>query len=339
MAAPAATHVQAYLRQRPIPGLAEPLTIQPVPGAADEQRFLLSPGAPSGTVAAVLKRYAPSALARARREAAGLRLGGQVGLASALLLFDEAGGALGGPVLAFAAPPGDPIGGRPLTDDEAQGWLFLLLTLHHLPADQAPVASTLSPDLAAWWQRVQPTWQACRKAYGGRATRHLLDALAKLHAVVGARVEARSALWRTAARRPCHGNAVPAHVVSDGGRLAFVEWGDFGHGDPAMEIGRAAGLALLSGELTSERHAQFVGGYLRGASDFGDATLADRLVVYGSVLPMGFALTLLQLLAQPDAPRGGRARELEQIATALDMTAQALGVKIGDVRALLAPLG
>lgn len=335
MAAPATTHVQSYLRQHPIPGFSDAAQIQPLPGAADEQRFLLT----EGDGAAIFKRYASSAMERARREAAGLQLGGQVGLATALLLFDEAGGALGGPVVAFAAPPGDPIGGRPISGDEAQGWLFLLLTLHHLPPDGVRVTSTLSPDLTTWWQRVQPTYQACRKAYEGRATRSLLDALNKLHAIVGARVEARSSLWRTAVRRPCHGNAVPAHVVSDGGRLALVEWGDFGLADPAMEIGRAAGLALLSGELTSEQHAQLVGGYLRGTSDFGDASLSDRLVVYGSVLPMGFALTLLQLLAQPGAPREGRARELDQIAAALGSVAQALGVKIGDPRALLAPLG
>jgi hypothetical protein len=334
MAAPSQAQLRDYLHSHPLAGMSGPIEIAPLPGPADEQRFLLS----AGNARAVLKRYAPSAADRARREATGLRVGGLVGLAPTLLLADEARNALGGPVVAFTPPAGAPLGGRPLGDDEVQGWLFLLLALHHLPPTQVGVPSGMSADIAGWWQRMQPAWQACRSAYSAKPTKPLLEALIKLHAVVGARVEARKALWRDAVRRPCHGNAVPDHVVRDGERFALVEWEDFGLGDPALEIGRAAGLALLTGELTRDQHAQFVGSYLRGAADFGDKSLAERILVFGSVLPLGFAFTLLQLLATARGSAEARARELEQVGHALGMTAEALQIKTDSPQTLLAPL-
>jgi hypothetical protein len=126
--------------------------------------------------------------------------------------------------------------------------------------------------------------------------------------------------------------------VRDEGRYALVEWGDFGLGDPALEIGRAAGLALLTGELSNDQYAQLVSSYLRGAGDFGDKTLAERISVFGSMLPLGFSFTLLQLLAAPLTPPDQRARELDQVARALSMTSEALKINIGAPQALLAPL-
>jgi hypothetical protein len=334
MAGPSQAQLREYLQAHPLSGFAGPLEIVPLSGPEDEQRYLLS----AGEKRAVLKRYAPAGAERARREATGLTLGGTVGLAPTLLLADLGSNILGGPVVAFTPPPGAPLGGRPLAEDEVQGWLFLLLALHHLPPAQLTIPSGMSADIVAWWQRMQPAWQACRTAYSGKPTRPLLDSLTKLHAIVGARVEARKALWKDVPRRPCHGNAVAEHVVRDGVRFALVEWGDFGLGDPALEIGRAAGLALLTGELSGQQHAQLVGSYLRGAGDFGDKSLAERILLFNSVLPLGFSFTLLQLLAHPLTPAADRARDLEQVARALAMTAEALQIGIGDPHAMLAPL-
>jgi hypothetical protein len=326
--------VLTYLRAHPISSVTEPVQIVPVPGPADEQRFLLT----SQAGQTLLKRYERNAAERAHREAEGLQLGGTMSLAPALLQYEPAARELGGPVVAFAAPAGAPLGGGPLSDDEAQGWLFLLLALHHLPADRVQVTSGLSPDLAAWWQHIQPAWRECQSALSGKQTRPLLDALKQLHVVVGARVVARQALWSRIPLRPCHGNAGPDNIASENGRLTLVEWGDFGRGDPALEVGRAAGLALLTGELSQEQYTQFIGGYLRGASDFGDTSLSDRLVVFSSVLPFWFAIVLLDRMARTKAPTAERSRQIEQVAQALRQVSEALGVAIGDSRALLAPL-
>jgi hypothetical protein len=329
--------ILSYLRANPVPGLAEPLQVTPVPSPADEQRVLLTSQSGQGTQV-VLKRYERGAAERARREAEGLQLGGSVGLAPTLLRYEPASRELGGPVVVFSAPAGASLGGVSLTDEEAQGWLFLLLALHHLPADRVQVASGLSPDLATWWQRMQPAWKSCQSALSGRQTRPLLDALKQLHAVVGARVVARQTLWSRIPTRPCHGNAGPDSIASENGRLTFVEWGDFGRGDPALDVGRAAGLALLTGELSQEQYTQFIGGYLRGASDFGDTSLSDRLVVFTSVLPFGFAMVLLERMARTQASPAERARELDQVSRALRQLSDALGVKTADPRELLAPL-
>lgn len=331
---PNQTQVREYLRAHPIAGLGEPQEIVSLPSPDDEQRFLLS----SGPRRVVLKRYAPAAVDRARREATGLRVGSQVGLAPEPLLFDGSGGALGGPVVAFAPPAGAPLGGTRMSDADLHNWVFLLLTLHHLPSAKVDVPSGMSPDLATWWQRMQPHYQACRVAYTSKTTGPLLNALTQLYAVVGARVEARKALWRDLTRRPCHGNAVAEHVVSDAGRLALVEWGDFGLGDPALEVGRAAGLSLLTGELSNTQYTNFIGNYLRGASDLEDKSIAERILLFTSVQPLGFAFTILQLAASPLTSAQERARDLQRAAAALRQTAEALKVKIGEPEVLLAPL-
>ena len=104
----------------------------------------------------------------ARREEAGLRLGGAVGLAPALVFAGEVGPAQGiepGAWLIVAqAPEGETLGHRPLSDAELDGWLFLLLTLHHLRPAMASQPSSMSADLSAWWARIQPAWETCRAA-------------------------------------------------------------------------------------------------------------------------------------------------------------------------------
>jgi len=321
--------VREYLRQHPIADVGDAATIQPERSMAGERRFRIS--GPVGVV--ILKRYEPVALEAARREAAGLRLGGGVGLAPTLVALDEAGGALGGPVVVMQAPRGEPLGHRALSDAEAQGWLFLLLTLHHLPSEGVQVTSSMSPDLATWRQRNQAAWDACRAAYTAPEYRPLLTALTQLDAIVTARIEANRALWRQVTRRPCHGNPVPAHLTEAQGRLMLLEWEGFGLGDPAMEVGRAAALAALSGELTADQYVRFVADYLTGVRDLRDAELEQRLQIFASVLPLGFSL-----LAQGQTASGDRARDIEQVTRALTWIQDTLGVEAGDPQTLLAPL-
>ena len=147
---------------------------------------------------------------------------------------------LGGPVVIAAAPAGSPLGDRPLSDAEVQGWLFLLLTLHHLAPSSVTVPSAMSPDASAWWQRAQASWDACRNSYAAAPYRPLVEALTSLRAIAGVRIETNRALWNDVSRRPCHGNPVPANLVQTSGPLVLVEWDGFGLGDPAMEVARAA---------------------------------------------------------------------------------------------------
>jgi hypothetical protein len=221
--------------------------------------------------------------------------------------------------------------------DDGKSWLFLLLMLHHLSPVRVEVSSSMSADAAAWWQRTQPAWDACRSGYADARSAPLLAALTQLHAIVGVHVEAHRGLWAGLTRRPCHGNPVPAHVLLTGTRPMFVEWSGFGLGDPAMEVGRVAALAALSGELSAEQYVRFVSDYLAGMRDIGDETLEERVRVFASILPLGFCFVVLQHLAQGDAGTE-RTDLVRQVERALIWIQDTLGVEVGKATELLAPL-
>jgi hypothetical protein len=323
-----------YLRLHPLRNLGAPLTIRPLEADSGMARFQVS-GAQG---ACVLTCYEPSEVETARREVAGLTLGGLLGMAPALLQHDEAGGALGGPVVVVAEPVGTALGHQRLSTEDAHDWLFLLLTLHHLPAASVTIAWAGSADAESWWQRAQAAWKACLADYAGSQYQPLRDALSQLHAIVGVHVEVNRGLWQDLPRRPCHGNPVPAHVVRTSAGMQLIEWSGFGLGDPAMEVGRAGALAALSGELSAGQYVQFIADYLAGMRDTGDTTLEERVRVFASILPLGFAFTVLHHLAQLNP--GGRdyAPTVEQVARALVWIQDTLGVEVGKAEDLLAPL-
>ena len=324
-----------YLQRHQAPGLTGPAQIVALPAEFEGDRF----GVSAGETRYIMNCYAPSARDGARREAEGLRICGGMGMAPALVAFDEDGAELGGPVVLSEAVAGEMLGVGQLDDGAAHEWLFLLLTLHHLPADATRLASSMSADAQTWWQRTQPGWEACRAAYAGPQYGALLGALGKLHTIVGVHLEAHRGLWSGITRRPCHGNPAPGHVVRSNGRLTLVEWDGFGLGDPAMEVGRAAGLAALSGELGAEQYVSFIADYLAGMRDLRDGTLGERLRVFASALPLGFCFTALRLVAQtPMLSVEERAGSLGQVVRALTWVQDTLGVDVGSAEALVAPL-
>ncbi len=325
--------ITQYLQAHALPGHAGPYTVSEQRPEGDEQRFSVTSAAGVCTV----KWYEPSTADTARREVAGLRLGGEIGLAPALLLADDATAPLGGSLLAFEEPDGKSLAGGRLSAEDAQSWLFLLLTLHHLPTARVEVLSSMSADAASWWQRTQPAWERCRNAYRDARYAPLLDALARLHAIVGVHIQAHEVLWLRAIRRPCHGNPVPAHVVRTARGLVLTEWSGFGQGDPAMEVGRVGALSALSGELSAEQYVRFVTDYLAGMRDTRDETLEERLRVFASILPLGFCFVVLDHLAQGPA-RAEDAAHIRQVERALVWIQDTLGVNVGAAAELLAPL-
>jgi thiamine kinase-like enzyme len=331
---PGAGEVIEYLRRHPVPGVTPPL--QPRLDRSDPTGNRYTIATSGGAI--VFKAYAPAGAEHARREIAGMRLAGEINLAPELLVAERDGGPLGGGVVAYYAPAGATLEGRRLSDVEAQRWLFLLLTLHHLPLHGASGLSAISKDPSAWWKRTQPAWEACLAAYTARATQPLMRALTRLHAIVGARVQARRELWSAIPRRLCHGDPIPAHVVSERTRVLLIEWDGFGLGDPVIEIGRVATLARLTGELNETQYARFVQEYREGVGDLPDPTLGERLEIFTSILPLGFAFHELRRLAEAEGAGAERARALQQVALALAWTERDLGAAIGDPDALLDPL-
>lgn len=325
--------IRAVLQLAGITGLDSPPTIRRDPSFGDEERFHVS----TATTQLLLVRYPVTALERVRREVAGLRLAGEVGLAPQLKMVDETGKALGGPVVIYTAPGGRPPG-NVLSDDDVKWWLFLLLTLHHLPPERVEVVSSMSPDLVTWWKRTQSLWVACQAAYAAPVYRPLLDSLRRMAAVVSVHIDVQREQWRGVTRRPCHGNPVPANLARDGARMMLMEWDGFGLGDPALEMGRAAVLATLAGSLTKEQYTRLLPDYLAGIRDVGDETMAARLRLVTDVMPMGFCLTILNLLAKEQLSARERAYQLDAVARALLWMQRTLGLNEDDPATLLAPL-
>jgi thiamine kinase-like enzyme len=284
----------------------------------------------------LLKLYSPEGAEEATREIAGLRLGGGIRLAPTLILVDEQRGLLGGPAVLLEHAGDETPEGVALDDEQLKQWLFLLLMLHHLPPDQVGVASSMSADPLVWWQRSAAAWAACRQIYAGPTHARLLDALTKLRVVAEVHLNAHRDLWSDVARRPCHGNPTPGHLVLSDGRLILTEWGGFGLGDPAMEIARAATLAALAGEINAAQYARFQAQYVEGVRDLRDEALAKRAEVFTSALPLGFAVTALTVLGEQRGEE--RTRGIAQIARALQWVQNALGVRVGEPSELLRPL-
>src|SRR5260370_18112176 len=285
--------VREYLRLLALPELAGPLRLRREPAEFDGLRFAVE----TERARYLLKRYNPVAAEEARREVAGLRLGGGIGLAPALLRAEEDDRAVGGPVVLVEDVGRATLAVGRLDDAALQGWLFLLLTLHHLPPETATVVSSMSADALAWWQRSQPAWNACKARYADPRYAPVLSGLAELEVIPGVHLEAHKDLGAAVPRRPCHGNPVPAHVARAHDHLVLTEWGSFGLGDPALEVARVAGLAALTGELSGEQYRTFLAQYAGGMRDAPDATLRERMDVFASALPLGFSFIALGLLA------------------------------------------
>jgi aminoglycoside phosphotransferase (APT) family kinase protein len=326
--------IRAVLQLAGVAGLDTPPTIRQEPGYGDEERYRIS--TPSTQM--LLTRFPPTARDRMRREVAGLRLAGEVGVGPELLMVDETGKALGGPIVVYAAPRGRSPGAGPLSADDVKWWLFLLLTLHHLPPERVEVVSSMSPNAATWWQRAQSSWLACQAAYAAPAYQPLIDSLKRTATVVSVHIQAQREVWRTVTRRPCHGNPVPANMVRDGARMTLVEWDAFGLGDPALEVGRAAVLATLAGSLTKDQYTRFLPDYLAGMRDLGDTTLEARLRLVADIMPMGCCLTVLILLAKEKLPAAERNLQLDAVSRAMLWMQRALGLREDDPANLLAPL-
>ncbi len=347
MPSPGIEQIANYVRRQ---GLVENTNDPKVTLASqgfDSSIFEIDDGTAGETL--ILKYYAPSHTDAARREAEGLRVCGAVGLAPTLVTFDDVGATVGGPLVIYRQPVGISLGERMLTDEQVSGWMFLLLTLHHLSPSRVQLQTTISPGLEQWWERIQPLWNEVRAAYTDPIYAPLIDALDKLRALVDTHVTTNRDLWLNVARRPCHGDPIPINLIDAQGRLILVDWGNFGVADVAMEIGRAAALAALNEEITSEQYVRMITDYLEGTRDLKDSTLEQRLQVYASVFPYGFTLFMLSFLArlQKDGPESTlvedpavyRGRGLMAIARSLTWIQDALGVQVAAPPDVLAPFG
>lgn len=284
----------------------------------------------------LLKQYGDAVAAAAQHEHDGLTMGAGMGLAPQLLWAEDS--ERFGPLILLDAPSTPPSPGATLDDTEASGWLFLLLTLHHLPANALRLPSATTANLSAWWQGLQTRWNAVRTLPLVGTTPDLLDALSQLQVIANVHAEAKRALWAQVTLHATHGDATPAHLAHDGGRPLFLDWETSGQGDPAIDAGLALARATLAGQLTREQFSALRDEYARSMSDLHDAALADRLEATVTLAPFGACIEALERLAAPPVSEAERAQQVDRIERALRWMTRSLGVEVGDVPALVAPL-
>lgn len=347
MPAPGTEQIIDYVRRQGLVATHDAPTVVQTNHGFDSSLYEVTLASEPETL--IVKYFAPDHADAARREAEGLRVCGAVGLAPTLVTYDEVGGTVGGPLVIYRQPKGAPIGERPLSDEQVSGWMFLLLTLHHLSPDKVQQQSTMSPGIEQWWERMSPLWNEVRAAYTEPIYAPLMTGLEKLRTLVAVHVQTNRELWQNVPRRPCHGDPVPINVLGSDGRLVLVDWGGFGLGDIALEIGRAAALAALNEEISSEQYIRMITDYLAGTRDLKDPTLEQRLQIYASVFPYGFTLFMLSFLArlQADGPETTlvndaaeyRGRGLMAVARSLTWIQDALGVEVVSPPEVLAPFG
>lgn len=283
----------------------------------------------------LLKQYAADVASAAQHEHDGLTTGGELGLAPQLRWAEDS--ERFGPLILLDAPSTPPSPDAPLDDAQASGWLFLLLTFHHLPATSLRLPSSVTSDLGAWWQGLQHRWNAAKALpVGGAAP--MLDALARVQVIANVHAEAKRALWANVATHPTHGDATPAHLAHDGGRPLLLDWETSGQGDPAMDAAFALVRTTLAGQLTSAQFSALREEYLRTTRDLKDAALAERLDAAVTLAPFATCVEALERLATPPIAESERAHLVSRIERALSWMARSLGVEVGDVPALVAPL-
>ena len=162
--------------------------------------------------------------------------------------------------------------------------------------------------------------------------------LQRLHAIAGVRIQTHHDLWQGIQRRPCHGNPVPAYLVQDGTRLALVEWDGFGLGDPAIEVGRTAALAALSGELNGDQYIRFMSDYLDGMRDVRTPRWKSACGSSPQCCHWASASPCWTCWHASPSQRTSASAFLEQVARALLWVEDTMGVEVGDPTVLLAPL-
>ena len=268
----------------------------------------------------------------ALHEISGLRLAGTMGLAPELV-WHQTG--TDHTITAQQRLHGDELGERPLDNAAVNQWLFLLLTLHHLPVGDIPQSPDAVTNVVAWQEARQARWQNIR---GGSLQRcgDLVRMLDRLAVIIDVHVRAHARLWDGIPLRPCHGSASAENLVRADGRLYLVNWWNVAPADAAFDTAYAAGLTALQGGISTDQYRTLLTNYLNGMQDSGDASLEERLRIIATVLPFWFACRLLEYLEVGSA--AGTAHMVRFLIRALEWLQGSLGVEIADPAQVTAPL-
>lgn len=240
---------------------------------------------------AVVKYYLDAGQARGRRQYDGQERFHRVGIAPEPLWFDRYPVGLSRQLLVYRWVPG-----ALLTDPEPAQLAQMAQAVAHVHNGDPTDVRRFSPNplnLEYLWQVVQG---GLPSLYHWLSIQNALTVEQQLRTIVERAqtlVERSLTLWRGVMPTPVHGDLKLENTLSSMGSVLLLDWELFGLGDAAYDI--ALFFSLSQHVLDQEARVLWLEQYL---AYFTQPGLADRIHVYGQILPLQHLLFLLHGLRQ-----------------------------------------
>lgn len=270
-----------------------------------------------GGIDAVLKLYLDAGQARSRRQFDGQQMFAPLGLAPRPRWYDRHPQGLARQVLIYDWVPGDPVD----VDDALSRRLLAQAVAQIHGADVSDV-QRFSPNalnLDYYWRMERGGFPAISTWLSEHKCDLFFPIFTTLVEQSSGLAEAALSLW--AETPPCavHGDLKAENCVNSFGAAVLLDWEMFGLGDPALDV--ASFLFNSQAQFDLEMQAEWLDVYLAHADQAG---LAQRIGVYGKLLPLRSVTFLLHGLRQMDL--SGESADVKQFLSATLQTSVALAL-------------
>ncbi len=252
--------------------------------------------------AAVLKLFLDAGQVRSRRQHAGQQLFAPLGIAPRPLWVDRYPIGLARQVLIYEWMPGDAL--DPANRAQMAAFARSVAQVHNGDVGDVGRFSPNPVNLAYLWRVLGGSIAPTQRWLHERGASELLKYFTSLIVQAGALVEAALPLWANTPPTPVHGDLKLENCIDSFGTAVLLDWELFGLGDPALEV--ATFLYWSQSEWDSAAQADWVATYLE---NFEQPGLAQRIAVYGQILPLQALCSLLDGLRQQTAADVARLTE------------------------------
>ncbi len=283
----------------------------------------------SGGREAVLKFFLDAGQARSRRQYDGQTTFAPYGIAPAPLWTDRYPEGLSRQVLIYTWQPGEPING-----ENEQQMAALARSVGALHGGDLSEVRRFSPNpvnLDFFWRIVGGGVTPLRQWFSDQSLNVLPALFDQLAGRAEQFVQAALPLWQGVSPTPVHGDLRLENTIDSFGSAVLLDWEMYGVGDPALDV--ASFLYHSQAELSVEIRELWLEQYL---AYFDQPGLAERIAVYGQLLPVQSLMFLLSGLRQygTTSPTAEQAAMLpfvaESLEATLDQVAATLQVPIND---------
>lgn len=240
---------------------------------------------------AAVKYYPDAGQARGRRQFDGQERFYPLGIAPQPLWFDRYPVGLSRQVLIYQWLPGEAL--NPTNHTLLMRFAQSVAQIHSGEPTEVRRFSPNPVNLDYLWRVLHGGLPQLRQWLEKQAASALLTLLAELVVNAQALVEVALPLWEGVAPTPVHGDLNLENVVDSFGTVILLDWEMFGLGDAAYDV--ATFLQMSQQELDDTSRELWLESYL---ATFAQPKLAQRIAVYGRILPLQNLCYLLHGLRQ-----------------------------------------